>query len=67
MWRGTSPGGAEAGGVRRTARLRDVFAKQRLAEGKYLAGRFGVSVWAEEIEAYDQAWAKARGLSVRER
>ena len=48
-------------------RQRDVFGKQRLAEGKYLAGAIDTSVWAEEIEADYQSWCEERGLSVRER
>ena len=48
-------------------RRRDVFGKPRPAEGRYLAGQIDVPVWAEEIEADYRAWAKERGLSVRER
>jgi hypothetical protein len=44
----------------------DALCKQWLAEGKYLTGQIDVSVWAEEIEADDRAWAKEQWLSVRE-
>ena len=37
-------------------RLRDVFGKQRLAEGRYTAGQIDVSTWAPEIEADFRQW-----------
>ena len=37
-------------------RLRDVFGKQRLAEGKYTSGQIDVSTWAPEIEADFMDW-----------
>jgi 4-hydroxy-4-methyl-2-oxoglutarate aldolase len=41
-------------------RLRDVFGKQRLAEGRYTSGQIDVSTWAADIEADFAAWkAKA--------
>ena len=43
-------------------RQRDVFGKQRLAEGRYLAGQIDVSVWADEIEADYVKWREERGL-----
>jgi 4-hydroxy-4-methyl-2-oxoglutarate aldolase len=41
-------------------RLRDVFGKQRLAEGKYTAGQIDVSTWADEIEADFLTWRVGR-------
>jgi 4-hydroxy-4-methyl-2-oxoglutarate aldolase len=41
-------------------RLRDVFGKQRLAEGRYTSGQIDVSTWAPEIEADFSAWATSR-------
>lgn len=40
-------------------RLRDVFGKQRLADGTYTSGQIDVSTWSPEIEADFLAW---RGL-----
>ncbi|MFN8496690.1 MAG: RraA family protein [Anaerolineae bacterium] len=40
--------------------VRDIFSKQRLAEGKYTSGEVDVTVWREDIEADFQAWKKAR-------
>jgi regulator of RNase E activity RraA len=40
-------------------RQRDVFGKQRLAEGRYTSGQIDVSVWAEPIEADYQEWLRA--------
>ena len=37
-------------------RLRDVFGKQRLAEGKYTSGQIDVSTWSAEIEADFAQW-----------
>lgn len=37
-------------------RQRDVFGKQRLAEGKYTSGQIDVSTWAAEIEQDFAAW-----------
>lgn len=37
-------------------RQRDVFGKQRLAEGLYSSGQIDVSVWADEIEADYRRW-----------
>jgi regulator of RNase E activity RraA len=37
-------------------RYRDVFGKQRLAEGKYTSGQIDVSTWAPEIEADFKQW-----------
>jgi 4-hydroxy-4-methyl-2-oxoglutarate aldolase len=48
-------------------RQRDVFGKQRLAEGRYLAGQIDTSVWAEEIEADYVVWCEEQGLSVGRR
>ena len=42
-------------------RQRDVFGKQRLAEGKYTSGEIDVSVWADHIEADYAEWAKSEG------
>ncbi|CAA9563460.1 MAG: hypothetical protein AVDCRST_MAG49-2700 [uncultured Thermomicrobiales bacterium] len=44
-------------------RQRDVFGKQRLAEGRYTTGQIDRSGWAEEIEADYQAWVAARGTA----
>ena len=41
-------------------RLRDVFGKQRLAEGRYTSGQIDVSSWAPEIEADFVRWQEAR-------
>jgi 4-hydroxy-4-methyl-2-oxoglutarate aldolase len=41
-------------------RLRDVFGKQRLAEGTYTSGQIDVSVWAPEIEADFVKWQAGR-------
>jgi 4-hydroxy-4-methyl-2-oxoglutarate aldolase len=41
-------------------RLRDVFGKQRLAEGTYTSGQIDVSSWASDIEADYQQWRSAR-------
>ncbi len=41
-------------------RLRDVFGKQRLAEGKYTSGQIDVSTWAAEIETDFSEWSKQR-------
>jgi 4-hydroxy-4-methyl-2-oxoglutarate aldolase len=40
-------------------RLRDVFGKQRLAEGRYTSGQIDVSTWAPDIEADFVDWQKA--------
>ncbi|MFL5761988.1 MAG: RraA family protein [Thermomicrobiales bacterium] len=48
-------------------RQRDVFGKQRLAEGKYLAGQIDVPVWAEEIEADYTGWCEEQGLEAVKR
>lgn len=37
-------------------RQRDVFGKQRLAEGRYTSGQIDVSVWADPIEADYKEW-----------
>lgn len=39
-------------------RQRDVFGKQRLAEGEYTSGEIDVSVWADHIEADYVEWVK---------
>jgi regulator of RNase E activity RraA len=41
-------------------RLRDVFGKQRLADGTYTSGQIDVSTWAAEIEADFDEWRTAR-------
>jgi 4-hydroxy-4-methyl-2-oxoglutarate aldolase len=41
-------------------RLRDVFGKQRLAEGTYTSGQIDVSTWAPDIEADFMAWQVTR-------
>jgi regulator of RNase E activity RraA len=41
-------------------RLRDVFGKQRLAEGAYTSGQIDVSTWAPDIEADFLSWQAAR-------
>lgn len=41
-------------------RQRDVFGKQRLAEGVYRSGQIDVAVWPPEIEADYAAWVRAR-------
>ena len=41
-------------------RLRDVFGKQRLAEGRYTAGQIDVSTWAPEIEADFVRWQQTQ-------
>jgi 4-hydroxy-4-methyl-2-oxoglutarate aldolase len=43
-----------------TTRLRDVFGKQRLAEGKYTSAQIDVSTWAEDIEADFVTWRSER-------
>lgn len=48
-------------------RQRDVFGKQRLAEGAYLAGQIDVSVWADEIEADYLNWCAEQNLSANPR
>lgn len=48
-------------------RQRDVFGKQRLAEGAYLAGQIDVSVWADEIEADYLTWCAEQNLSANPR
>jgi len=40
-------------------RLRDVFGKQRLAEGTYTSGQIDVSTWAAEIEQDFLRWREA--------
>ena len=40
-------------------RLRDVFGKQRLAEGTYTSGQIDVSTWAVEIEQDFLRWREA--------
>jgi regulator of RNase E activity RraA len=41
-------------------RLRDVFGKQRLAEGRYTSGQIDVSAWAPAIEAAVLRWQETR-------
>src|ERR687886_773382 len=41
-------------------RLRDVFGKQRLAEGTYTSGQIDVSTWADHIEQDFLHWREAR-------
>ena len=41
-------------------RMRDVFGKQRLAEGRYTSGQIDVSTWAPEIEADFVRWQEVR-------
>jgi regulator of RNase E activity RraA len=41
-------------------RQRDVFGKQRLAEGRYTSGQIDVSTWAPEIEADFVTWREGR-------
>jgi 4-hydroxy-4-methyl-2-oxoglutarate aldolase len=41
-------------------RLRDVFGKQRLADGRYTSGQIDVSAWAPEIEADFVIWQEAQ-------
>ncbi|HEY8447943.1 MAG TPA: hypothetical protein VIL01_12630 [Thermomicrobiales bacterium] len=48
-------------------RQRDVFGKQRLAEGVYTSGQIDVPVWEEAIEADYLAWCEERGLPARKR
>jgi len=48
-------------------RQRDVFGKQRLAEGTYTSGQSDVSVWADETEADYRRWAAERGSAADER
>jgi regulator of RNase E activity RraA len=43
-------------------RQRDVFGKQRLAEGRYLAGQIDVPRWADEIETDYVGWCGEQGL-----
>jgi regulator of RNase E activity RraA len=40
-------------------RQRDVWGKQKLAEGKYTSGQIDVSTWADHIESDYQEWLKA--------
>lgn len=40
--------------------LRDMFGKQRLAEGKYTPGEIDVGVWREDIQADFDAWLARR-------
>jgi 4-hydroxy-4-methyl-2-oxoglutarate aldolase len=40
-------------------RLRDVFGKQKLADGTYTSGQIDVSTWAPEIEAHFVSWKAA--------
>lgn len=47
--------------VSEDTRQRDVFGKQRLAEGVYTSGEIDVSVWAEHIEVDYQAWVEQSG------
>ena len=42
-------------------RQRDVFGKQRLAEGAYTSGEIDVSTWAGHIEADYAEWVKSEG------
>lgn len=42
-----------------TTRVRDVFGKGRLAEGRYTTGQIDVSPWPDDIEADFQAWRTA--------
>jgi regulator of RNase E activity RraA len=42
-------------------RLRDVFGKQRLAEGTYTSGQIDVSTWAADIETDFLTWREGRG------
>jgi regulator of RNase E activity RraA len=42
-------------------RLRDVFGKQRLSEGRYTPGQVDVSVWPPEIEQDFAAWRRQHG------
>ncbi|MDQ3411945.1 MAG: RraA family protein, partial [Chloroflexota bacterium] len=46
-------------------RQRDVFGKQRLAEGTYSSGQIDVSIWEERIEQDYRAWATALGIEVK--
>ena len=48
-------------------RQRDVFGKQRLAEGRYTSGQIDVSVWADEIEADYLGWCAEQGLEANPR
>jgi 4-hydroxy-4-methyl-2-oxoglutarate aldolase len=41
-------------------RLRDVFGKQRLAEGRYTSGQIDVGQWAPDIEADFLSWQAAQ-------
>ena len=41
-------------------RLRDVFGKQRLSEGRYTSGQIDVSTWAPDIEADFVEWQKTQ-------
>jgi 4-hydroxy-4-methyl-2-oxoglutarate aldolase len=41
-------------------RFRDVFGKQRIADGTYTSGDIDVSNWAEQIEADFQEWARSQ-------
>ena len=44
-------------------RQRDVFGKQRLAEGAYSPGRIDVAVWPADIEADYTRWCAEQGLT----
>ena len=48
-----------------TVRQRDVFAKQRLAEGAYGSGEIDVPTWPEPIETDYQRWCVENGLVAR--
>jgi regulator of RNase E activity RraA len=48
-------------------RQRDVFGKQRLAEGRYKAGQIDVPNWAEHIESDYAAWCDEQGLVATKR
>jgi regulator of RNase E activity RraA len=44
-------------------RQRDVFGKQRLAEGVYTSGEIDVPIWAENIENDYVGWCQEQGLT----
>jgi regulator of RNase E activity RraA len=46
-------------------RHRDIFGKQRLAEGTYSSGQIDVSVWEDAIEQDYVAWAREQGVEVK--
>lgn len=48
-------------------RQRDVFGKQRLAEGVYTSGQIDVSTWEELIEADYVRWCAEQGLALDQR